>query len=103
MNGEETRRSDAVPVAMRPGWLIFQVLPGMIAVRRVASFLRRIGATGVPCVVTPALLVAVLFLVAGIAGLGLHGWAVPDRFNEGVTVGGVPIGWDNAGWSARHA
>jgi vancomycin resistance protein YoaR len=69
-----------------------QSLPGSIASRHLLRARRLVTFDTVANTVSRALLVTVLFLSAGVVGLVLYGYSHANRFYEGVTVGGVPVG-----------
>jgi vancomycin resistance protein YoaR len=71
---------------------VSQSLPGSFASRHVLRARRVITFDAVANAASRALLITVLFLTAGVAGLALYGYSHSDRIYEGVAVGGVPIG-----------
>jgi vancomycin resistance protein YoaR len=71
---------------------VSQSLPGSFASRHVRRARLFLSFDAVAHAASLALLVAVLFLSAGVVGLALYGYSHANRIYEGVTVGGVPIG-----------
>ncbi|MEA2525947.1 MAG: hypothetical protein QOF73_3174, partial [Thermomicrobiales bacterium] len=67
-------------------------LSGAFGARQVRGGQRWISAGLVARAASRALMISLLFLVAGTAGLGLYASAHADRYYEGVTVAGVPLG-----------
>ncbi len=72
--------------------MISQSLSGSFVSRHVHRARQMITVDAVASAASRALLITVLFLTAGVAGLALYGYSHADRVYEGVAVGGVPIG-----------